>query len=85
MIPGVVANQITTVPPAPAWLGVASTAYNGTVSLNAGSTNANVVTLLLTENHPPDLYETDYIMRVRIYSLDGFSLLGTTYRIRGFK
>lgn len=79
ILPGIVANQITSVP---VWSTTASTAYSGTVQLNTGSANATVVTMMLTDNYPPVNYTNGYVMRVRVYSLDGSSLLATTYRIR---
>lgn len=79
IIPGVVANQITSVP---IWTTTASTAYVGTVQLNTGSLNTTAVTTALTAQYPPENYINGYVMRCRIYSIDGSSYLGQTYRIR---
>ena len=69
--------------PTPIWQTTGSTAYDGTVSLNTGSLNSTAVTLKLTEDYPPSGYALGWIMRCRVYSLDGLTLLGTTYRERG--
>lgn len=68
--------------PQPVWNTTPSTAYDGTVQLNIGTLNAEIVTFNLTSNYPPVNYSFGFIMRCRVYSSDGSSFLGTTYRVR---
>ena len=66
----------------PYWDTTPSTAYDGSVQLNTGSANAVMVTMALTSAYPPSNYSFGFVMRCRVYSLDGNTLLGTTYRER---
>lgn len=66
----------------PYWNTTPSTLYDQTVSINTGTMNATSVTTTLTSNFPPINYPLGWLMRVRVYSLDGTTLLGTTYRVR---
>ena len=65
------------------WKTTPSTAYDGTVSIDVGTMNTIGVTNVLKTQYPPINYSFGYIMRVRVYSFDGTTFLGTTYRERG--
>lgn len=68
--------------PQPVWNTTISTIYDGSVQLNTGTMNTTAVTTSLTSAYPPANYSFGFVMRCRIYSLDGSTFLGTTYRVR---
>lgn len=72
----------TTLVQTPIWKNTAFTTFNGTVSLNTGTMDPQTITNSLTALYPPFNYTQGFIMRVRVFTEDLVTLLGTVYRER---